>query len=172
MEILNDNRSARCDLYSKFGEFWVVQAVKNAIIWDQKVITTKTIGSLQVETCLAAGQDLLESKSNIVLDMGVCESFLKVGIGAEKHLSCYRRAPPLCLFLFVQHAGCDTNFFPGLEPFRIGPYTNFVNIGERCNVAGSRKFAKLIMAENYEVRQVFLFFQNYFLVILFSNFQK
>lgn len=39
----------------------------------------------------------------------------------------------------------------GLEPFRIGPYTNFVNIGERCNVAGSRKFAKLIMAGNYEV---------------------
>ncbi len=44
--------------------------------------------------------------------------------------------------------------FPGLEPFRIGPYTNFVNIGERCNVAGSRKFAKLIMAGNYEVRQI------------------
>ncbi|XP_056627811.1 methionine synthase [Triplophysa dalaica] len=38
----------------------------------------------------------------------------------------------------------------GLEPFRIGPYTNFVNIGERCNVAGSRKFAKLIMSGNYE----------------------
>ncbi|XP_009688314.2 methionine synthase isoform X4 [Struthio camelus] len=38
----------------------------------------------------------------------------------------------------------------GLEPFRIGPYTNFVNIGERCNVAGSRKFAKLIMAGNFE----------------------
>ncbi|XP_034964274.2 methionine synthase isoform X1 [Zootoca vivipara] len=38
----------------------------------------------------------------------------------------------------------------GLEPFRIGQYTNFVNIGERCNVAGSRRFAKLIMAGNYE----------------------
>ncbi|XP_045673590.1 methionine synthase isoform X3 [Phyllostomus hastatus] len=38
----------------------------------------------------------------------------------------------------------------GLEPFRIGPYTNFVNIGERCNVAGSKKFAKLIMAGAYE----------------------
>ncbi|XP_054837153.1 methionine synthase [Eublepharis macularius] len=38
----------------------------------------------------------------------------------------------------------------GLEPFRIGQYTNFVNIGERCNVAGSRKFAKLIMAGHYE----------------------
>nr|KAF6395490.1 5-methyltetrahydrofolate-homocysteine methyltransferase [Rousettus aegyptiacus] len=38
----------------------------------------------------------------------------------------------------------------GLEPFRMGPYTNFVNIGERCNVAGSRRFAKLIMAGSYE----------------------
>ncbi|CAJ0940174.1 unnamed protein product [Ranitomeya imitator] len=40
--------------------------------------------------------------------------------------------------------------YTGMEPFRIGPYTNFVNIGERCNVAGSRRFAKLIMAGNYE----------------------
>ncbi|XP_041818840.1 methionine synthase isoform X1 [Chelmon rostratus] len=44
----------------------------------------------------------------------------------------------------------DYMLLAGLEPFRIGPYTNFVNIGERCNVAGSRKFAKLIMAGNYE----------------------
>ncbi|XP_052468034.1 methionine synthase isoform X3 [Carassius gibelio] len=44
----------------------------------------------------------------------------------------------------------DYMLLSGLEPFRIGPYTNFVNIGERCNVAGSRKFAKLIMAGNYE----------------------
>ncbi|XP_036936285.1 methionine synthase [Acanthopagrus latus] len=44
----------------------------------------------------------------------------------------------------------DNLLLSGLEPFRIGPYTNFVNIGERCNVAGSRKFAKLIMAGNYE----------------------
>ncbi|XP_038616960.1 methionine synthase [Tachyglossus aculeatus] len=38
----------------------------------------------------------------------------------------------------------------GLEPFGVGPFTNFVNIGERCNVAGSRKFANLIKAGNYE----------------------
>ena len=34
---------------------------------------------------------------------------------------------------------------------KIGPYTNFVNIGERCNVAGSRRFAKLVTSGNYEV---------------------
>ncbi|KAM3591436.1 uncharacterized protein V6R79_002108 [Siganus canaliculatus] len=44
----------------------------------------------------------------------------------------------------------DYMLLSGLEPFRIGPYTNFVNIGERCNVAGSRKFAKLIMTGQYE----------------------
>ncbi|CAC5380518.1 metH [Mytilus coruscus] len=38
----------------------------------------------------------------------------------------------------------------GLEPSYIGPFTNFVNIGERCNVAGSRKFARLITNGNYD----------------------
>ncbi len=41
--------------------------------------------------------------------------------------------------------------FAGLEPMRIGPFTNFINIGERCNVAGSRKFCRLIKDGNYEV---------------------
>ncbi|XP_057364717.1 methionine synthase-like [Daphnia carinata] len=38
----------------------------------------------------------------------------------------------------------------GLEPFRIGKNTNFVNIGERCNVAGSRKFLRLIKDGKYD----------------------
>ncbi len=38
----------------------------------------------------------------------------------------------------------------GLEPLIIRPETNFVNIGERTNVAGSRKFAKLILAGQFE----------------------
>uniref|UniRef100_A0AC34QE42 Methionine synthase n=1 Tax=Panagrolaimus sp. JU765 TaxID=591449 RepID=A0AC34QE42_9BILA len=38
----------------------------------------------------------------------------------------------------------------GLEPFYVGPNTNFVNIGERCNVAGSRRFCNLIKAEKYD----------------------
>ncbi|CAF95217.1 unnamed protein product, partial [Tetraodon nigroviridis] len=46
----------------------------------------------------------------------------------------------------------DYMMLSGLEPFKVGPYTNFVNIGERCNVAGSRKFAKLITSGLYEVR--------------------
>ncbi|WP_298033824.1 methionine synthase [uncultured Alistipes sp.] len=38
----------------------------------------------------------------------------------------------------------------GLEPLRIVPEANFVNIGERTNVAGSAKFARLIREGNYE----------------------
>ena len=44
----------------------------------------------------------------------------------------------------------------GLEPFRIGKNTNFVNIGERCNVAGSRKFLRLIKQGSYDVRPPFV----------------
>jgi 5-methyltetrahydrofolate--homocysteine methyltransferase len=38
----------------------------------------------------------------------------------------------------------------GMEPLVIRPETNFVNIGERTNITGSKKFEKLITAENYE----------------------
>jgi len=38
----------------------------------------------------------------------------------------------------------------GLEPLIIRPETNFVNIGERTNVTGSRKFARLIKSGDYQ----------------------
>ncbi len=38
----------------------------------------------------------------------------------------------------------------GLEPFDIGPDSLFVNIGERTNVTGSRKFARLIIEGAYD----------------------
>ncbi len=38
----------------------------------------------------------------------------------------------------------------GLEPLEVTPDTNFVNIGERTNVTGSRKFARLIREDNYD----------------------
>lgn len=38
----------------------------------------------------------------------------------------------------------------GLEPLVVTPETNFVNIGERTNVAGSRRFAKLILNNEFE----------------------
>ncbi len=38
----------------------------------------------------------------------------------------------------------------GLEPLKVVPETNFINVGERTNVAGSAKFARLIREGDYE----------------------
>jgi len=38
----------------------------------------------------------------------------------------------------------------GLELLEVTPEVHFVNVGERCNVAGSRKFLRLIKEKNYE----------------------
>ncbi|HLN56810.1 MAG TPA: methionine synthase [Bacteroidales bacterium] len=38
----------------------------------------------------------------------------------------------------------------GLEPLTISPENNFVNVGERTNVSGSIKFARLIREEKYD----------------------
>jgi 5-methyltetrahydrofolate--homocysteine methyltransferase len=38
----------------------------------------------------------------------------------------------------------------GLEPLTIGPESIFVNVGERTNVTGSRKFARLVLAGDYD----------------------
>jgi 5-methyltetrahydrofolate--homocysteine methyltransferase len=40
--------------------------------------------------------------------------------------------------------------FSGLEPFEIGPDTNFVLIGERTNVTGSARFRRLVEAGDYQ----------------------
>jgi 5-methyltetrahydrofolate--homocysteine methyltransferase len=38
----------------------------------------------------------------------------------------------------------------GLEPLTVRPESNFVNVGERTNVTGSKKFARLIRENKYE----------------------
>lgn len=38
----------------------------------------------------------------------------------------------------------------GLEPLVVTPESNFINVGERTNVTGSKKFARLIREGNYE----------------------
>lgn len=38
----------------------------------------------------------------------------------------------------------------GLEPLIVRPETNFINVGERTNVTGSKKFARLIRDNQYE----------------------
>jgi 5-methyltetrahydrofolate--homocysteine methyltransferase len=44
----------------------------------------------------------------------------------------------------------DFSRFSGLEPLVVRPETNFVNVGERTNVTGSKKFARLIKENQYE----------------------
>lgn len=48
------------------------------------------------------------------------------------------------------HQPADTLTLAGLDTLSITPNTNFVNVGERCNVAGSRKFLRLIKENNYD----------------------
>ena len=38
----------------------------------------------------------------------------------------------------------------GLEPLVLNENSNFINVGERTNVAGSRKFLRLIKEENFD----------------------
>ncbi|MCL4164023.1 UNVERIFIED_CONTAM: hypothetical protein GTU68_014564, partial [Idotea baltica] len=40
--------------------------------------------------------------------------------------------------------------YSGLEPVIVLPTSNFINVGERTNVTGSKKFARLIKAGDYE----------------------
>ena len=44
----------------------------------------------------------------------------------------------------------ETMRLSGLDLLDVTPEVGFVNVGERCNVAGSRKFLRLIKEENYE----------------------
>jgi 5-methyltetrahydrofolate--homocysteine methyltransferase len=46
--------------------------------------------------------------------------------------------------------GDTSTALAGLEPFLIRPDSLFVNVGERTNVTGSRRFAKLIQEHQYE----------------------
>lgn len=44
----------------------------------------------------------------------------------------------------------DVMWLSGLERLEVRPETGFVNVGERCNVAGSRKFLRLIGEKKYD----------------------
>ena len=44
----------------------------------------------------------------------------------------------------------DYMWLSGLELLEVSPEVHFVNVGERCNVAGSRKFLRLIEEKNYD----------------------
>ncbi len=50
----------------------------------------------------------------------------------------------------LPHSAPTATSLAGLEPFLIRADSRFVNIGERTNVTGSRRFSKLIQDEQYE----------------------
>lgn len=52
--------------------------------------------------------------------------------------------------LRVPHPGEPLSRYSGLETFTVRPDGNFTMIGERTNVTGSRKFARLVRQEKYE----------------------
>jgi len=45
---------------------------------------------------------------------------------------------------------CKYLTLSGLEPLEVTPESNFINVGERTNVTGSRKFLRLIKEEKYD----------------------
>lgn len=49
----------------------------------------------------------------------------------------------------VPQAAPGELWLSGLERLKVGSGMNFINVGERCNVAGSRKFLRLINEKNY-----------------------
>jgi 5-methyltetrahydrofolate--homocysteine methyltransferase len=61
---------------------------------------------------------------------------------AERVRTCAPRAVPAAVR--------DRAFFSGLETLSIGPESNFIMIGERTNVTGSKRFANLIKADDYQ----------------------
>ena len=48
------------------------------------------------------------------------------------------------------HGKPNTMWLSGLEMLDVTPEVHFVNVGERCNVAGSRKFLRLIQEKQYD----------------------
>lgn len=50
----------------------------------------------------------------------------------------------------VPAAQPDSMWLSGLELLEVKPEMNFINVGERCNVAGSRKFLRLVNEKKYD----------------------
>ena len=50
----------------------------------------------------------------------------------------------------MKEGNCKYLTLSGLEPLVVTPESNFINVGERTNVTGSRKFLRLIKEEKYD----------------------
>ncbi|MBQ7742697.1 MAG: homocysteine S-methyltransferase family protein [Bacteroidaceae bacterium] len=61
-----------------------------------------------------------------------------------------KRPRQLPNFGTLELSNFGTLILSGLELLEATPEVNFINVGERCNVAGSRKFLRLISEHNYD----------------------
>ncbi len=68
------------------------------------------------------------------------------------HIAAYQQLVKNAELRTAKKADANTGslFLSGLEQLEINENSLFVNIGERCNVAGSRKFLRLINEKKYE----------------------
>jgi 5-methyltetrahydrofolate--homocysteine methyltransferase len=67
-----------------------------------------------------------------------------------KYADIIAKYPPRRIVETHGRASLRSTILTGLEPLEISKQTNFVNIGEQTNVAGSRKFARLIGEKKYD----------------------
>lgn len=66
-----------------------------------------------------------------------------------KHIQAFAEAAKSTVPRKLHKLAAETRL-SGLEPLIVNPEKNFLNIGERTNVMGSRKFARLIKEKKYE----------------------
>ncbi|MDR1408203.1 MAG: methionine synthase [Tannerella sp.] len=66
------------------------------------------------------------------------------------HIACYPDIVRTCTHPRRPKPAPGCLCLSGLEQLEVKPENNFINIGERCNVAGSRRFLRLIKEKNYE----------------------
>ncbi len=91
---------------------------------------------------MAAKMDLLLSRGLLNIAGGCCGTTPAhiAAIARKARLYAPRRRPEVK----------EEMVLAGLEPLTVSLDRNFVNVGERCNVAGSRKFLRLISEKKYE----------------------
>ena len=92
------------------------------------------------EMAAALGEAAAKGELNIV---GSC-----CGSGPD-HIRCIRAAlADLAPRTVPEHA--PATVLAGMEPCRVAPEINFINIGERTNVSGSARFRRLIRRDRFE----------------------
>ncbi|MBT5203250.1 MAG: methionine synthase [Gammaproteobacteria bacterium] len=94
-----------------------------------------------IETMVSAMREYLDQ--GLINIIGGCCGTTPAHISAFKQLAT-EYGPRL------PNANPDNCLLSGLEAFRITDESLFINIGERTNVTGSAKFARLIRDENYQ----------------------